>query len=112
MPPAQSGGASALGADMSLVKVTVILAEGGTSPATIAVHAVQNSEFAAKAGAASVLVPGFEVLAGSAVDDEIPQCSFQLPVQDDDSRPVFIVPSAAFREFGPFTLLVEASDPV
>jgi len=91
--------------------VTVVLAEGGQYPATLAVHVVRNSEQAAAAGFGSVLVPGFEVLASSSLDDDIPQCAFNLP-RYDDMRPIFIVPSAAKGEYGSFSVVVDSSEPI
>jgi len=95
----------------SNTKVTVSVAEAGEYPATLSVHVVRNSEHAAASGLGTVLVTGFEVLAGSTVNDDVPLASFSLP-EHDEARPVFIVPSAALGEYGPFSLLVDSSDPV
>eukprot|EP00443_Scrippsiella_acuminata_P068714 CAMPEP_0115373358 /NCGR_PEP_ID=MMETSP0271-20121206/1391_1 /TAXON_ID=71861 /ORGANISM="Scrippsiella trochoidea, Strain CCMP3099" /LENGTH=2196 /DNA_ID=CAMNT_0002796359 /DNA_START=21 /DNA_END=6611 /DNA_ORIENTATION=+ len=100
-----------LASPMRATKVTVVVAEGGQYPATLSVHAVRNNEHAAAAGCGSVLVPGFEVLGSSQLEDEIPTCAFQLP-EPDPERPVFVVPSAAHGEHGPFVLAFEASDEI
>jgi len=59
-----------------------------------------------------VLVPGYEVLASSNADDELPDCAFDLPESDGDAWPVFVVISAAKREYGPFWIICDASSPV
>jgi len=87
------------------------VAEGAESPANFAVHAVRNSEEACSAGARWLLVPGYEVLASSNPDDDLPLLTFELP-PTDDSRPVFLVPSCPRGEEGPLTLVVEGSNPV
>jgi hypothetical protein len=56
-------------------------------------------------------MPGFQVLAASSPDQDVPHCSFQVDVQAEE-QPVFIVPSVAVGEEGGFRLLVEASRPV
>lgn len=95
----------------SPTKVTVAIAEIGDFPATLSVHVVRNSEHAAVSGLGTVLVTGFEVLSSSTPNDDVPVVSFTLP-EHDESRPVFLVPSAALGEFGKFTLCVECSDPI
>jgi hypothetical protein len=93
------------------ITVTVAVAEGAESPANFAVHAVRNSQEACAAGARWLLVPGYEVLASSNADDDLPLLTFELP-PSDDSRPVFLVPSCPKGEEGPFTMVVEGSNPV
>jgi hypothetical protein len=92
------------------INVTVAIAEGGDMPATLSVHVVRNSEEAGDAGCGNLLVPGYEILASSDINDDIPMASFELT--EDPLRPVFIVPSAAKSECGPFTIIVEGSNPV
>jgi hypothetical protein len=93
------------------IDITVAVAEGGELPATLSVHVVRNSAEAAAAGARMLLVPGYEVIASSDISQDLPHASFKLP-PTDDSRPVFVVPSAARGEEGPLTIVVEASNPV
>ncbi|CAE7302867.1 unnamed protein product [Symbiodinium natans] len=91
------------------VRVSVALAEASVSPATMAVHVVRNNKEVHEAGAGYMLMPGYEVLASSHEDDDIPNCEFDLP---PSSQPLFIVPSAAKGEVGPFTLIVNATEAV
>jgi len=72
---------------------------------------VRNSEEATKAGAGMLLVPGYEIMASSDMNDDLSRAEFMLPPPQDD-RPVFIVPSAAKGEEGCFTVVVEGSAPV
>ncbi|CAE7523068.1 unnamed protein product, partial [Symbiodinium pilosum] len=88
---------------------SVALAEASDSPATMAVHVVRNNKEVHEAGAGYMLMPGYEVLASSHEDDDIPSCEFDLP---PSSQPLFIVPSAAKGELGPFTLIVNATESV
>jgi hypothetical protein len=95
------------------IRVSVAVAEAADSPSTLAVHVVRNSEEAAAAGCGTVLAPGFEVLASSNEDDELPDCVFDMPEDmDEETWPVFIVVSAAKREYGPFWILSDSSSPV
>jgi len=91
------------------VRVSVALAEASDSPATMAVHVVRNNKEVHEAGAGYMLMPGYDVLASSHEDDDIPSCEFDLP---PSSQPLFIVPSAAKGELGPFTLIVNATESV
>jgi len=91
------------------VRVSVALAEASDSPATMAVHVVRNNKDVHDAGAGYMLMPGFEVLASSHEDDDMPSCEFDLP---PSTQPYFIVPSAAKGELGPFTLIVNATESV
>mmetsp|Transcript_84539 Transcript_84539/g.149694 ORF Transcript_84539/g.149694 Transcript_84539/m.149694 type:complete len:2055 (+) Transcript_84539:34-6198(+) len=92
------------------IKVFVTLAEAGESPATMAVHVVKNNKAARDSGCKNMLVPGFEVLAASNEDDDIPDCDFELPTANPD--PIFVVPSAARGELGPYTLIINTTEPV
>lgn len=94
-----------------LVNVTVAIAEGSDMPANLAVHVVRNSLEAAAAGCKMLLAPGYEILASSDISDDIPTAMFELS-PSEDNRPVFIVPSSAKAEHGPFTVIVEGSAPV
>jgi len=97
------------------VKVTVVMSEMAEMPSTLAVHVVRNSEQANEAGFKHTLVPGFEVIASSDLDDDIPDLTFELPPameEADDDWPVFIVCSAATGEEGPFKMCVDATMPV
>jgi len=89
----------------------VAVAEGSEMPSTLSVHVVRNSDEAAAAGCRWLLAPGYEVIASSDINDDLPTCSFELP-PSDDNRPIFIVPSAAKGEEGPFTVVVEGTAPV
>jgi Ca2+-binding EF-hand superfamily protein len=97
-------------------RVTVVVAEAAESPTNLSVHVVQNRQSvaagAAMAGCPCVLAPGPEVIAFSTNDKGIPSCTFELPASACDDWPVFIVPSAAHGEAGPFTMIVDASTPV
>jgi len=80
-------------------------------PATLSLHAVRNSIEATASGCKLYLAPGYEVLGTSDISDDLPMATFEVP-DGDENRPVFIVPSAAKGEEGPFTLVVEGSGPV
>ncbi|CAK0861245.1 unnamed protein product [Prorocentrum cordatum] len=94
------------------IQVTVYAVEASASTATLEVHAVQNKQDVAMAGCGTQLLPGFQVLASSSPDQDVPHCSFQVDAQAEELQPVFIVPSVAVGEEGGFRLLVEASRPV
>eukprot|EP00930_Biecheleria_cincta_P038037 TRINITY_DN26132_c0_g1_i1.p1 TRINITY_DN26132_c0_g1~~TRINITY_DN26132_c0_g1_i1.p1 ORF type:complete len:2057 (+),score=378.38 TRINITY_DN26132_c0_g1_i1:113-6283(+) len=94
------------------IKVAVALAEAGESPATMAVHVVKNSKVARDAGCGNMLVPGFEVIAASNEDDDIPDCEFDLPTTSKPGEQIFIVPSAAHGELGPYTIVINTTEPV
>lgn len=94
------------------IKVAVALAEAGESPATMAVHVVKNSKVAREAGCGDMLVPGFEVIAASNEDDDIPDCEFDLPSISNPGEQIFIVPSAARGELGPYTIIINATEPI
>lgn len=96
---------------VTIPRISVAVAEVGEQPANLSVHVVQNCEEAARAGCGSLLVPGYEVLACSQDEDEIPHCAFDLKTAED-SNPVFIVPSAARGEEGSFMLFVEGNVPL
>jgi len=94
-----------------LVNVTVAIAEGSDMPANLAVHVVRNNKEAAAAGCKMLLAPGYEILASSDISDDIPTAMFELS-PSEDNRPVFIIPSSAKAEHGPFTVIVEGDHPV
>ncbi|CAJ1377234.1 unnamed protein product [Effrenium voratum] len=91
------------------VRVSIALAEAGESPATMALHVVRNNKDVHEAGADHMLMPGFEVVAASHEEDDMPCCDFDLL---PGGQPYFIVPSAAKGELGPFTLIVNATESV
>jgi hypothetical protein len=100
---------------LSNVKVTMVMAEVGDMPSTLAVHVVKNNETAASVGLKNTLVPGFEVIACSDDDDDIPDCTFELPPADEEEEsewPTFIVPSAAPGELGPFRIVLDSTMPL
>lgn len=91
------------------VRVSIALAEAGDFPATMALHVVKNNKDVHEAGAAHMLLPGFDVVAASHEDDDIPNCEFDLP---PSSQPYFIVPSAAKGELGSFRIIINATEAV
>jgi len=107
------GGKSALAGPTSMptIDCTVAIAEGSDMPSTLSVHVVRNNEEATEAGCRWLLAPGYEILGASEITQDLPICNFSLP-PSDDKRPVFIIPSAAKGETGPFTVIVEGSAPV
>lgn len=91
------------------VRVSIALAEAGDFPASMALHVVKNNKDVHEAGAAHMLMPGFDVVASSHEDDDIPNCEFDLP---PSSQPYFIVPSAAKGELGAFRIIITATEGV
>jgi len=89
--------------------VSIALAEAGDFPASMALHVVKNNKDVHEAGAAHMLMPGFDVVASSHEDDDIPNCEFDLP---PSSQPYFIVPSAAKGELGAFRIIITATEGV
>eukprot|EP00931_Biecheleriopsis_adriatica_P108781 TRINITY_DN8306_c0_g1_i7.p1 TRINITY_DN8306_c0_g1~~TRINITY_DN8306_c0_g1_i7.p1 ORF type:complete len:2146 (-),score=473.90 TRINITY_DN8306_c0_g1_i7:103-6483(-) len=97
----------------STIRVSVALAEAGDFPATLAVHVVRNGKAAHVAGMGKMLMPGFEVISASNEDNDIPDCEFDLPSGGSSKdAPIFIVPSSARGELGPYTLIINATEPV
>lgn len=47
------------------MRVSIALAEAGEFPASLALHVVKNSKEVHEAGAAHMLMPGFDVVASS-----------------------------------------------
>jgi len=107
---AGKGAGGARGSDSS-IKLSVVVAEAGESPASLAVHVVRNSEQAIAAGCGNMLVPGFEVLAASDAKKDMPDCEFEISSMFAGA-PTFIVPSSARSEVGPFKLIISSSEPV
>lgn len=95
----------------SQIRVNVAIAEAENDPTTLALHVVKNLDAVHNAGFKNMLIPGFEVLASFDPIDDLPECVFELS-QSSTAPPVFIIPSAARGEFGPFTLVVKSSEPV
>jgi len=91
------------------VRVSIALAEAGDFPASMALHVVKNSKEVHEAGASHMLMPGFDVVASSHEDDDIPNCEFDLP---PNAQPYFIVPSAAKGELGAFRIIINATETV
>jgi urease gamma subunit len=94
------------------VQVTIYAVEEGVKTHTLTLHAVRNKKQVAFAGCGTTLMPGFQVLAASTREQDVPRISFQVDVQSEELQPVFVVPSVAIGEQGGFKLLVEASRPV
>lgn len=88
--------------------VSVAVVETGMSPSTVAVHVVRNrhdiAEAAQTAGYPWILGPDCEVLAQSVPTEDLAACTFSI--RDEDSRPIFVVPSAAKGDVGGFELVV------